>query len=268
MDLGEAGGAGFAHRPRFVSWPPPAPLRPFVERLWYYESRLSHPAERVLPSGRMQLIVHLEAAAARLCGPMTRPVTVPTVAMRRVAGALFRFDGARPFLSMPCAALTNLDVDLADLWGRDGAVLAERLAAAVSPAAVLHGLWSALVERLSFDISSDPIVRAATVALARGDRVAAAVDASGLSWATFGRRFADRVGLSPKRYAGVQRFQRVVGRLAAGERCLASVAAECGYYDQPHLSHEFRRYSGLTPGAYAPRSAVEPNHVTRSDSAG
>lgn len=237
-------------------------MRPFIERLWYYESRLSHPAERVLPSGRMQLIVQLGAApAACFCGPMTRPVTVPTSAMRRVAGALFRVDGARPFLSMPCVALANLDVELPDLWGREGAVLGERLASAANPSAVLQALGSALLERLSVDITPDPAVRAAMVALARGDRVAATVEASGLSWATFGRRFADRVGLSPKRCAGVQRFQRAVRRLAGGERCLASVAADCGYFDQPHFSHEFRRYAGLTPGGYAPRSAEEPNHV-------
>ncbi len=41
----------------------------------------------------------------------------------------------------------------------------------------------------------------------------------------------------------------------------ATVAAEHGYCDQPHLIDDFRDLTGITPGAYRPRSAGEHNHV-------
>ena len=75
------------------------------------------------------------------------------------------------------------------------------------------------------------------------------------------RAFEARVGLTPKRFARLLRFQRVIAHAARGRADWARVAADCGYYDQSHLVHEFRALSGLTPSAYAPRSPGDRNHV-------
>ncbi len=61
-------------------------------------------------------------------------------------------------------------------------------------------------------------------------------------------RFRREVGLSPKRFARVARFRTAIDRL--GRAPLATVAAECGYADQSHLTHEFRDLAGATPSAY------------------
>ena len=58
------------------------------------------------------------------------------------------------------------------------------------------------------------------------------------------------VGLSPKQVARGFRFSAVIGRLAAGERNLAEVAAETGYADQSHLTREFRQMAGCSPTAW------------------
>ena len=42
----------------------------------------------------------------------------------------------------------------------------------------------------------------------------------------------------------------------------AALAADCGYYDQSHFSHEFREFSGLTPTGYHQVRTVFQNHVT------
>lgn len=60
-------------------------------------------------------------------------------------------------------------------------------------------------------------------------------------------RFHDQVGLSPKTAARVIRFDRALGRLRAGAP-IAEVAADCGFYDQAHLSREFRALAGAPPG--------------------
>ncbi|MGH8930211.1 MAG: helix-turn-helix domain-containing protein, partial [Egibacteraceae bacterium] len=84
------------------------------------------------------------------------------------------------------------------------------------------------------------------------------------------RRFADEVGLTPKRFARVRRFQRLL--VAAGDAARAAagvdwarLASECGYYDQAHLIHDFRAFSGMSPSSYRPRSAWERNHVQLAD---
>lgn len=59
-------------------------------------------------------------------------------------------------------------------------------------------------------------------------------------------RFREQIGLGPKAAARVLRLQRARRLLAAG-RSQAETAAACGYYDQAHLSGEFRAMTGCTP---------------------
>jgi transcriptional regulator GlxA family with amidase domain len=77
------------------------------------------------------------------------------------------------------------------------------------------------------------------------------------------RCFSQQIGLTPKRFARVRRFQRTLRRSAAEVVPVdwARLAAECGFYDQAHLIHEFRAHAGRTPLEYSPRSPAEQNHV-------
>ncbi len=60
--------------------------------------------------------------------------------------------------------------------------------------------------------------------------------------------FADVVGMSPKRFSRIDRVRRVLRHI--GEKDLAHLAVEAGYYDQSHMTAEFRRVMGVTPAAY------------------
>jgi AraC-like DNA-binding protein len=62
------------------------------------------------------------------------------------------------------------------------------------------------------------------------------------------RRFARNFGLSPKEWLRVKRFEGSLIRLADDEASLANVAAHAGYADQSHMTRDFRRSAGLTPG--------------------
>ena len=79
-------------------------------------------------------------------------------------------------------------------------------------------------------------------------RIAWLADEIGWSRSHLVDRFRREVGLTPKRFARVVRFRSAVDRL--GHAPLATVAAECGYADQSHLTHEFRELAGATPSAY------------------
>jgi AraC-like DNA-binding protein len=59
-------------------------------------------------------------------------------------------------------------------------------------------------------------------------------------------RFREQIGLGPKAAARVLRLQRA-RRLLADGRGQAETAAACGFYDQAHLSGEFRTMTGCTP---------------------
>lgn len=58
------------------------------------------------------------------------------------------------------------------------------------------------------------------------------------------------MGLTPKLFARLRRFQSVLGVASARENLdWADVALRCGYYDQAHLHRDFRAFAELTPGA-------------------
>lgn len=65
-------------------------------------------------------------------------------------------------------------------------------------------------------------------------------------------RFGRATGTTPKLYAQVLRFHRLLDAVHAsgGRPEWATLAAAAGYYDQPHVIREFRRFSGWTPAEY------------------
>jgi AraC-like DNA-binding protein len=92
--------------------------------------------------------------------------------------------------------------------------------------------------------------------------VSAVTDYIGISTRRFIQLFHQQVGLTPKAFCRVRRFQRVL-RSVHGRREVdwAQVALDCGYYDQPHFIHDFQAFSGFTPSAYLALATTHLNHV-------
>jgi AraC-like DNA-binding protein len=256
-------------------------LVPFVERVWYFEGELPSRLERVLPNGRLQLLVNLDADELRtyhgdrlrqiertggvvLGGAQGSAVAIDTAEQRRVAGVSFRVGGSYPFFGASADALTDCHVELDRLWGRDGSVLRERLLEEESPAGVLAALERALLEQAVRPLALDRTVGGAVTLLATGVAVAAVTEQLGVSARRLTRAFGRQVGLTPKRFSRVARMQRAVRALAAvgaPREGWAAFAVDHGFYDQAHLIHEFRALTRMTPTEYAPRSADAVNHV-------
>ncbi|BCJ39141.1 hypothetical protein Athai_66440 [Actinocatenispora thailandica] len=266
-----------------LTMPPPAPLAPFVTKLYWYDEPLGDALELALPTGRQQLIVNLaedeqrwydgpgfarvhRMPAATVSGALAGPVCIDTAEQRQVVGACFRPGGGFPFFGTPAA---DVDLPLDQVWGRDGATLAERLRGYPTPRRRLAALAELLLARLGDPLAGpDRLVGAAATALERGLPVATVADRLGRTDRGLTRRFAARTGYTPKRYARIRRFQRVaadcaVARAVAGRAGVdwAALAAEHGYVDQSHLIHDFRAFASVTPTRYRPREARTPNHL-------
>jgi AraC-like DNA-binding protein len=136
---------------------------------------------------------------------------------------------------------------------------------ATSAAEAFRILEEALKERLEQRLLPHPAVRHALGSFARTAHTASIAEvreAVGLSHRRFVEVFTRAVGLAPKPFCRLQRFQRVV-RLAHRRRRIrwSEVAIACGYSDQSHLNHDFRAFSGLTPTDWASSRTVFANHV-------
>jgi AraC-like DNA-binding protein len=149
-------------------------------------------------------------------------------------------------------------VPIADLWGRAGAELRERIGDAAGGRLRRRLLEQALLARLRGAREPDPLVLAATRSLGRpGIRVGALSRALATSERRLRRRFETDVGYGPKtldRVLRLQRFLSIAPTIARGRLGLARVAAELGYADQAHLTREAVRLAGLTPAQLVTRS--------------
>ena len=261
-----------------VTRPRSPALAPFVRSLGVFAGELLPARERVLPTADVSLIVNLHedelrtyhgptlatvrrTGGAALSGPQARHTVIDTEEQRSLVHVNFRLGGAPAFFALPLEETHDELVDLEDLWGRDGAVLRERLLEA-APSERLDVVQRVLLDHLRPTHEPDPGVAVAVRALERGQRVSDVTARLDVLPKRFVRRFRARIGLTPKRFARVRRLQRVLGTVVGNERVeWAEVAAEHGFYDQAHLIHDFRELTGLTPTAYRPRAATEWNHV-------
>ena len=103
-------------------------------------------------------------------------------------------------------------------------------------------------------------LRRALCASAGRARVEPLLDATGWSRRHVTAQFKRQLGISPKAYARLLRFEHARSLLTTlpRGRTLAGVAIESGYYDQSHLTRDFAALAGITPGAYAGGRALVP----------
>jgi AraC-like DNA-binding protein len=199
-----------------------------------------------------------------LGGARTRPYLIDTRGQRHVVGATFIAGGARPFFGAPVDELRGEHIPLDAIWGRYACAIRERLLDAPTVASRLRVLETILLERRVGPLEREAAVDLALACLTdrtRAWRIAEVRDRLGMSATRFIRIFAEHVGLTPKRFARLHRFQRAVAGLeTAPYRRLAALAVDCGYSDQAHFIHEFRAFAGVTPTDYVARRSV-PTHV-------
>ena len=266
------------------TYTPGPPLDGYIDRFWLCSDTPPHPRERILPSGTVELVINLsddeiriydpsDPARARrysgavVSGPYRGCFLIDPIQHASIIGVHFRPGRAVPVLGVPASELADAHVDLETLWGPTAAELRERLCAAATPAKRFAVLEEVLLGRLR---QSAPRHGAVPVALDAFEQADAAVKVRdlarwvGLSQRRFIQLFTAEVGLTPKLYGRVRRFQRARELVRkATEPDWAAVAVACGYFDQSHLIRDFGEFSGLSPVAYLNQRSkhVLLNHV-------
>lgn len=246
-------------RVSFVSRRASPALAGVVERLWHVEAAGTLAgSETICPDGRPEIVLHLGDPMRHqprhlIVGQMTAPLTIVPVGRVAMVGARLSPAGLHRLMRMPQDRLTDLVVPLDAVWSRWTRQTAEQVASHATPILRLAAFERALEALRS--ASGDPGDSGVESALHawrahRGNVPVARLAADiGISRRQFERRFRERVGLSPRIYARIVRFQAAFQAL--GHESGAAVAARCGYADQAHLVREVRRFGGQTPSALA-----------------
>ncbi|MGO9257951.1 MAG: DUF6597 domain-containing transcriptional factor [Bryobacteraceae bacterium] len=275
-------------RPLYLQRIPAPPLNAYIASIWFSESGpRTHALERVLPSGAAQLIVNLKEDQTRvyrpelgfgcqttssgtvLSGVQSRYCVIDTAEQECVLGVAFKPGGTVPFFRTPAHELRDASIPLELLWGRRAAELREQSLEAPSPQAKLAAMERALAEVWK---PAGPHAAVAFALEAFHQRplqssIAAVAERIGLSPKRFIERFKASVGVPPKHYCRILRFQRALAQreLAGAERGdgvdWTRIAVDCGYFDQAHFIHDFRSFAGITPTGYQVARTEFRNHV-------
>lgn len=267
---------------------PPAPaLRPFATKVWAIDGADAPAApgarERVLPTGEMHLVIRLSERPVRLY-PHPGAAAVRTVGLATVSGmrtesylrevsvavrsvGVQLHPAACPILLGPPAdELAGRHWALEDFWGAAAPCIRERLLDAGRLERQLDLFEALLAARLPRVYALHPAVALALERFTAGESVGEVVRASGRSHRGFIALFRRAMGVSPKVHCRLQRFQRVIRRLAFDPAApWSDIALDAGYSDQPHFAREFRELAGVTPGEYralAPREHHVPLRAT------
>jgi AraC-like DNA-binding protein len=136
---------------------------------------------------------------------------------------MFQPDGLHRLFSTPMQELTNLDYEAHSVLGSFIARVRERLGNLKSFTQRVRLLDEVLLQR-------------------------ALAGSAGLSMRQFERRFTQQVGVRPKLFARIARFEAALeGKARFVRKSWTDVAHEFGYYDQMHMVHDFAEFTGATP---------------------
>jgi AraC-like DNA-binding protein len=180
----------------------------------------------------------------------------------------FKKGKAFPFYPFPMDELTDAVVDAGLVFGTKFHDLREQLLAADSMPR-MFALVEAFLRRqaggaLEEDLSNRCIAHAVfrivrQPSLRSLSRLSQEI---GYSQKHFINLFKQQVGVSPKQYLRIMRFQKAI--CAIEEQKVIHwnrVALESGYFDQAHFIHDFKCFSGFTPGEYLKRKSSLLNYI-------
>jgi AraC-like DNA-binding protein len=198
----------------------------------------------------------------KVTGAVTR-VFSANVERAAMIGAYFHAGQLAFFTPVAVHELTNRIVDLEDLWGPAASALPMRLAE-MNEVARIEALESLLIRRIrnrtGLNTTVDVLGLAASVLESRGQvTVEDLAFNAGVSRQHLTRVFRECVGITPKVYCRLARFQSGLVYAGSGESVdWAQAALDLGYADQSHMIAEFREFSSLTPEMLARRRWLHP----------
>ncbi|HEY0600239.1 helix-turn-helix domain-containing protein [Brevundimonas sp.] len=243
---------------RYQEFEPPASLRPFVRTIWTYAAPAPEPGvQRIAPDGCPELVVDIGAPyeeqgpdgvfrlqpRALFAGQMTRPLALRPVGPVELVAVRFEPDGARDWLGVALAEATDRRLDME---ARTAGVRPPAGDAAAQVAVMTRWLDD---QRRAAGWSLDPAVRA-EIETAGQDRPSPA--RSPTEHRALQRRFRDRVGVPPRLLRSILRFRRVFDHAAGPEAAgWLEAGLGAGYFDQPQMARDFRRFLGCTATAWA-----------------
>ena len=239
---------------------PDAQLQPFIRYYWILngDEKLD---TLTFPIGCPQLIFHrrcrfyipeLEAEQARfsISGQVNFPARIQSSDDVETIVVVFHPHAIGTVFNIPVSSFYNQEIDGYSLGDKSLNIIADQVLNADDAAEAIKLIEKWLLSRLE-DTAIYNFKRVGVslkhLFLDNAISVESMAQLACLSRKQYERVFFNAVGMKPKEYSNVARFQKSLWLMQKGNRDFADIAYSCGYADQSHFIRECRRYSGTTP---------------------
>lgn len=245
----------------------PSPiLAPYVQRYWILESAsVSGLPQRIIPNGCIELMFnrgdnmtfgsdHNIHPDSFIKGLRTNYYELIPKRNIHLISVCFTPLGAKTFFSIPLAEFNGKSIDALTLGDPLLADLSKRIADTTHEKLCIDYIEQFLLQRFQ-PLKDYNQKRISTTIHAINHQVEVNItslaDMCCVSYRQFIRIFTEHIGLNPKEYLRIVRFQRSLSVLQhQPDASFTDVAYRCGYYDQPHFINEFKAFTGSTPTEY------------------
>ncbi len=207
--------------------------------------------------------------ATLIAGQMQRFAMIEPTGGIKLFGIRFHPGGAYPFLQLPLNELTDQIINFENIMNRLGRELTEKIQTARSLRARVKIIEAAFLARFDSRYETARTVRAVVGLMIQKDGVIPIErlqKMAGIGGRQLERQFQMQVGLTPKFFSRLLRFQKVFKTVTQNHNLGWSfIASECGYYDQAHFIHDFKNFSGQNPSAYFREDHQMAEYFTRKN---
>jgi AraC-like DNA-binding protein len=259
---------------KFERIQPPASLKDYVRYFWILESSDSDVAPKTfipLADGCPGLMFQQPDRGAFydptqrklpgifVYGQTTNHIEVYSKGNVQMIGVYFRPDALSSIFGLNASELTDTCLDL-NAWAEEqGVFLLEQLVAIRSTAGKIERLSAYLVDQIKKNtVRPDALVPYAVARIIQSKGTVSLKELQktvNLSERSFERKFNQSVGVSPKVFSRVSRFQASLNQFRADDfNRLSDIAFDNLYADQSHFIRSFKEFSGFSPNQFQKRS--------------
>ncbi|HSP89131.1 MAG TPA: AraC family transcriptional regulator [Ignavibacteriaceae bacterium] len=251
---------------------PAYPLNLFIESFFYYTGyNPEHSVDRFLPDGNVQIIFDLtdypkyiydndtlkEIQSVKkvwFSGFRTEPITIPSGKESEMIIVQFHKGKTSPFICEPMHALSNYVVDAELVLKNEILDLREQLVDAETIDQKFSLLENNFLKHYKESLKENPFVNFMVSRILSDSNQKSLKEISGIvgySQKHSIKIFKDHVGVTPKEFLKIIRFQKAIAEIDQKRNInWASLASDCGFYDQSHFIADFKTFSGFTPVEY------------------
>ncbi len=262
---------------------PSFPLNQFIESFIYYRDyNPVHSLDRFLPDGNVNIVIDLtdypkyiydnetlkEIQSCRhvwFSGMRNHPITIPSGRDSEMFVINFHKGRSYPFVQMPLYDLTDSVVD-GELVLTHGIIDLREI---ILETALIPGKFRAaetfLSKKFAKKLIVNPFIEFAVNKIIQSPNaisISHIAGKVGYSQKHLIKLFKDNVGLTPKGFLKIIRFQKAIQEIEVTKKPdWTGVAFESGYFDQAHFINDFKQFSGFTPSQYLQKQSEYLNYV-------